>query len=363
MSDFQVNLVEISALTPIEGADKIELATVYGYQSVVQKGMYQVGDKVFYLPEASLLPAKIVEELNMVGKLPGPDKNRIKAIRLRGCLSQGILLPVKDRRLHLDPEYNYAEELGIQKYEPKVPVEMSGEMVYIGDENTISYDIENYKKYPDVIEIGEEVVVTEKIHGTFCMIGYIPNLNNPEVFHDGNLIISSKGLGAKGMVFKKGERNISNVYCKTVLELETLHQSLTTLKILATAYGEPVFILGEVFGRGVQDLHYSNHTPQFRAFDVYVGKRGQGKYLNYAGFVAFCHELKIETVPMLVMGHFDKDMLEYANGYTTLGREHIREGCVIKPLVNRTDSKMHGRVILKHVSENYLLRDGGTEYN
>jgi len=362
MSDFQVNVVEISALTPIEGADKIELATVYSYQSVVQKGSYKVGDKVFYLPEASLLPQNIVEELNMVGKLPGPDKNRIKAIRLRGCLSQGILLPIKDRKLHLDPNYNYVEDLKIQKYEPKVPVSMSGEMVYIGEENTISYDIENYKKYPDVIQIGEEVVVTEKIHGTFCMIGYIPTLNNPEVFHDGNLIISSKGLGAKGMVFKRGEKNISNVYCKTVHELEAIHGSLTTLKILAKAYGEPVFILGEVFGKGVQDLHYSSQTPQFRAFDIYVGRRGQGKFLNYPEFISFCTEAKIEPVPMLVMGHFDKGMLELANGYTTVGREHIREGVVIKPIINRTDSKLFGRVILKHVSTDYLLRDGGSEY-
>ena len=56
MSEFKVPIVEIKNIIPIEGADKIEVAEVLGYQSVVGKGSYKIGDKVFYLPEQSLLP-------------------------------------------------------------------------------------------------------------------------------------------------------------------------------------------------------------------------------------------------------------------------------------------------------------------
>src|SRR5574343_1336201 len=97
--------------------------------------------------------------------------------------------------------------LEIIKYEPEIPTSMAGEVCNIGSENTINYDIENLKKYPDVLVEGEEVVVTEKLHGTFCMIGYVPGLNHPEIMYEGDVFVASKGLGAKGLVFKDNEKN------------------------------------------------------------------------------------------------------------------------------------------------------------
>src|SRR4051812_34923701 len=96
MSDFQVRIVRIRNIEPIPGADNIELAVIGDYRSVIQKGQFNKGDIGVYIPEASVLPDWLVEQLGLIGRLAGPDKNRVKAIKLRGCVSQGILMPIPE---------------------------------------------------------------------------------------------------------------------------------------------------------------------------------------------------------------------------------------------------------------------------
>jgi RNA ligase (TIGR02306 family) len=101
MSSFSVPVIRIRGIEPIANADAIELAVVGDYRSVVRKGQFTAGSLAVYLPEASVLPDSLIEELGLVGKLAGGARNRVKAIRLRGCLSQGILrnqsLPLKGK--------------------------------------------------------------------------------------------------------------------------------------------------------------------------------------------------------------------------------------------------------------------------
>jgi RNA ligase (TIGR02306 family) len=92
MSTFTAPVVRIRAIEAIPGADAIELAVVGDYRSVVRKGQFQPGSVAVYLPESAIVPDALLEQLGLTGKLAGPDKNRVKAIKLRGCLSQGILL-------------------------------------------------------------------------------------------------------------------------------------------------------------------------------------------------------------------------------------------------------------------------------
>ena len=71
-------------------ADALEIAQIEDYMSLVQKGVYHTGDLVVYLPEASVVPQDVIEELGLEGRLAGKTKNRVKAIKLRGVLSQGL---------------------------------------------------------------------------------------------------------------------------------------------------------------------------------------------------------------------------------------------------------------------------------
>jgi RNA ligase (TIGR02306 family) len=124
----------------------------------------------------------------------------------------------------------------------------------------------------------------------------------------------------------------------------------------------PVFLLGEIYGPGIQDLGYGAQNPELRAFDVYLGKPQQGRYLDPEEKAAFLAELGIAQVPVLYEGPWDRATADrLRDGETTLGAGHIREGVVITPMTGRYDDRF-GRVILKHVSDAYLTRKGGTEY-
>ncbi len=359
MSTFRVT-VETLKISPHPNADRLELAQVGDYLSIVPKGHFQDGDLAAYIPEASIVPESILEELGLVGKLAGSQKNRVRAMKLRGILSQGICLAARPEWSQGD---DVAEELGIIKYEPAVPSHMSGELYGAGHDRCIRYDIESFKRYPGVIEEGEQVVMTEKIHGTWCQLGVVPaEMAHPEY---GQLVVASKGLGHKGLAFKPdAEANVHNLYVQMAKQLDFLERF--------SDVSEPLFVLGEIFGAGVQDLHYSESpsgqarsSKHFRVFDVYRGVPGQGEYLGDEQLDAFCALHNFERVPVVWRGPFSKETLrEHTTGRECVSGKalHMREGVVVRTVEERRDDEI-GRVQLKSVSEDYLLRKGGTEYN
>jgi RNA ligase (TIGR02306 family) len=368
MSTFAV-IVEQVLIEEHTNADALEIAHINDYQSIVRKGQFKTGDLVAYIPEQALVPEALLEEMGLSGRLAGKNKNRVKAVKLRGVLSQGIVYPAR-------PEWpegaDVTEVLGITKWEPPVPANLAGEVYSAGLDRTLRYDIENVKKFPRVLEAGEQVVFTEKLHGTWCMIGLVPKTwAHPE---HGRLIVSSKGLASRGLAMKpNSERNKENLYIRVARHLN-MEQRISfafgrNLKDLIEPV--PVFVLGEVFGSGVQDLGYGAKTDKdvnigFRVFDVFVGKPGVGRYLNDKELDEACKRLGLERVPVLYRGPFwHSTMSEYTDGKETVSGKamHIREGIVIRPQLERRHDEI-GRVQLKSVSGTYLTRKGNTtEFN
>jgi len=382
MSSFSVPITKILSITTIEGADSIELATVFGYQSVVRKGQYNVGDRVIYVPEGAIVPECILAQIGLSGKLAGKEKNRVKAIRLRGVISQGILLDFEIANT-LPEGTDLQVELGITKYEPEIPVHMAGEVCNVGTEYTVSYDIENIQRYPDVFEEGEQVIITEKLHGTFCCFAFVPGMDNPELLNGemysdghreitGNIFAFSKGLGSKGQAFKHNEANQNNIYHKTLLKykdrLLEMYADLYEVEERAEPY--TMFVMGEIYGKGIQDLQYSTDTPSFRIFDVRFRAPGEDFYVDaftlFDVWSGFIEEHGLETVPVIYQGTFSKEIVDfYTSGTTMLGGKNIREGIVIKPKFNFGRRRRScNRRILKSVSPDYLTRKGNvTEFN
>lgn len=367
MATFEAKVYKIN-IEEHPNADALEVACIGDYKCIVGKGSYNSGDLAVYIPEAAILPDWVISRLGLEGKLAGKQKNRVKAIKLRGVLSQGLVFPLDKRedgfylvKAHSDKGILVKEGdvvtdvLGITKYEPPIPTHMNGE-VFSAYGKTISYDIENIKKYPDVFKDGEEVIFTEKIHGTWCCFGFHPDVDSP--------IITSKGLSAKGLVFKLNENNLNNLYVKMFNNLNLNNE--TIIERAKKVFGDdtPFYILGEIYGKGVQDLVYDEELS-FRMFDVYVGEPGSGEYLNPHDAAHLADSINIDCVPLLYHGSYSKNAVEfYTNGNEMVsGKEkHIREGIVIKPIRERKHPEL-GRVILKSVSEAYILRKGGTEYN
>lgn len=368
MSTFAVKVVKIKAIEPIENADAIELVVVGDYRSVVKKGQFVAGDLCVYIPEAAIVPDWLLKEIGLEGKLAGSEKNRVKAIKLRGCLSQGIIVPldivtqygIGDRPdvFNIHEGDDVSKLLGITKYEPPIPIHMAGE-VY-NAEIGIKFDIENIKAYPDVFVEGEDVSITEKIHGTFCSVCLLPSNWGSEKHVLNRFVVASKGLAAKGVGFKDNEANKNNVYLRALKKGDIFNK---ILKYYDT-WNFPIFFLGEVYGP-VQDLHYGDDLA-FRVFDICTGLIDELYYMSPTAVAEICYSVGLNMVPILYTGPYSKDIVKkYTSGKETVsGKEtHIREGVVIRPMKERRYPDL-GRVILKSVSPEYLLRKGNvTEFN
>lgn len=364
MSDHKVEVVPIT-VEPHHNADALEIAHVGHYMSIVRKGQFKTGDLVAYIPEQSLLPDILIKELGLEGRLAGKAQNRVKAVRLRGVLSQGLCYPARPGWVEGQV---VTDELGVVKYVPPVPAHLSGEVYAAGQDKCLKYDIENIKRYPHILQEGEEVVMTEKIHGTWCMVGVMPpSMAHPEY---GDLVVSSKGMSAQGLAFKPdAEANATNLYLRAA-RAHGLSEKLRREYAGYLGDGFPVYILGEVYG--IQDLKYgassaSDETLGFRAFDIFVGRPGApgAVYMSEVDLAPNLRWMKVERCPVLYRGPFSWEVLhQHTNGVETVsGKElHTREGVVVRPVIERRHDEI-GRVQLKSVSEKYLLRKGGTEFN
>ncbi|MEV8532493.1 RNA ligase (ATP) [Streptomyces sp. NPDC051211] len=354
MSTLRVT-AEVLTIHEHPNADALELAQVGLYRAVVAKGRHRTGDIALYIPEQAVLPEALIEELGLTGRLAGGDANRVKAVRLRGELSQGLVclpsaLDGTDLELAVKEGTDFAGLLGITKWVPPIPTNMSGE-VESAPELLPWVDIENLQRYPDIFEPGEPVVLTEKLHGTASLVTYLAE--------DGRVLVSSKGFGSRNLVLKEDE---GNLYWRAV----RAHGVPEAAARLAARLGATrVGIFGEVFGAGVQDLAYGSDArttgPGYAVFDVSAEIDGQVRWLDPAALL----DGELPLVPRLYEGPYDLGtVLELATGRETVsGRDlHLREGVVIRPATERYSPVTGGRAIAKAVSPAYLTRKGGTEY-
>ncbi len=349
---------------PHPDADALELAQVGLYRAVVPKGAYRTGDYALYVPEQAILPDSLITELGLTGRLAGSKKNRVRAIRLRGELSQGIVFRAAaaqgiDLAAAHAQDQDFAELLGITKWVPEVPVHMSGQAVSAPD--LLPWvDIEDIKRYPTVFESGEPVVVTEKIHGSACLTTVLVDA--------GETLVTSKGLGDKRLSLVEDERNL---YWRAVQGWNVTQAAVELGRLLGAGQ---VGVFGEVYGKGVQDLSYGasargqGERPGYAVFDVAVEEAaGRIRWLDSDELAELIGKIGVALplVPRIYAGPYDEQsVLDMAKGAEQIsGRgEHIREGVVIRPAQERYSPALGGRAILKAVSEAYLLRQGGTEY-
>lgn len=361
MANFTATVVKIN-VQPHPNADAIELACVGDYFSITKKGYLKTGDLAVYIQEGSLVPEYIQEEVGCLGKLAGKLKNRVKASNIRGILSQGLCYKAK-------PEWvegqDVAEIIGVTKYEAPIPPQFFGEVSNIGNQNTFHFDIENVKRYPDILQVNESVVITEKLHGTFTVIGSIYDEDPIEHLYKGRSFVTSKGFFSKGLVIRDIERNKKNTYYKVARKFN-LYDIVNSL---SDRFKTNVYITGETFG-DIQDLSYGLQKGEFdfRVFSIFKGKKSKGELvtaLNDDELEDILKEFSLKRVPVLYKGPFCKEiMLKYTDGFETYSglNTHIREGVIIEPLIQRYVPEI-GRVVLKSVSANYLNRGNGTEFN
>lgn len=403
MSDFKCSVVKIDNKSNHPNADRLTIYNIGGYTLVSAKlpngqDRYEVGDWVVYIPEGSLVPQWLLKELGLwdddkqKGILGGSKGDRVVPVKLRGVVSEGLMYSCVSEKE--DPDFggswfmcndpdkevrhlyvnglletvqlgqDVSDLLGVQKWVPCVPTKLQGEVFSSTSSKIVKYDIEPIQKYPDVLQEGETVRFTEKLHGTQTRIGFYHTPVDDQAFGaNHNILISSKGLGDKGLYFKNNDVNANNCYITAFkqfdLERKVMNSSLFNNNEIVIVFGETV---------GVQDLKYGLNAGQvgFRMFDVWVGDQKQGKFLDTKQLDQFAAETSIDLVPTLYEGRFSRAAVdEFTRGTTRYGsdRKQIREGIVIRPTVEREHDSL-GRVVLKSVSNDYKFRKGNaTEFN
>lgn len=327
LSEFFVQVVRLGPCEPIEGADSLLLTHVYDYPVVIRKDGLKEGDLAVYIPIDAIVNTGL-PEFAFLGK-----HSRIKAKRLRGVYSQGLLIPAR-------PEFSEGQdvqaELGITKYDPEVELASTGGRAIRGPKlHYPHYSVASIRRYSNVLEEGEEVVLTEKLHGANCRV----------VFTEGQLWVGSR--------HQWKEWSPSCTFWRAVPKFLDTGAYAGSLATILENEAPDLCFYGEAYGQ-VQDLKYGAEKGQsfFRCFDIYDPKKG---WLDYLDYVILCDRLGLARVPVLYQGPWHADLRQMAEGQSTLAN-HVREGFVVRPVRERYSRRLQGRVLLKAVGEGYNTR-------
>lgn len=319
----------VSEINPIQDADMIEVAVVDGWKCVVKKNEFHVGDAVIYCEIDSFLPIR--EEFEFLRKTSykkmGDEEGfRLRTVKLRGQISQGLLLPVSVVKRPVDIGEDVTTELGIQKYEPPIPACLTGEVVgpfpsviQKTDEERVQNLAADYPSFRERL-----FYVTEKLDGT-SFTG----------FYD-------REFGVCGRNWQYAESD-GNSYWQIANRLE-LPQKLAGL-------GRRLAIQGELIGPGIQSNRYKLKEQQLYVFNVF--DLDQIAYLEKSEVGELCERLGLQTVPFIeertVPESIDQ-ILALAEGKSQLNGTTEREGLVW----------VHGsgrdRISFKTISNRFLAK-------
>lgn len=334
----------IDALNPIEGADAIECATVGGWKVVAQKGLYNVGDLAVYFEIDSWIPHELAPFLSK-GKEPrefeGVKGERLRTIKLKKQISQGLLMPLSDELIqdshgmnrvdlpYIEEGADFTEFLGILKWEKPINAQLAG--ICKGNfptaiPKTDQERVQNLKKEVEQASAaGQLFEVTEKLEGS-SMTCYLI---------DGVFGVCSRNLDLK--------ETAENAFWKTARE-EGIEEKMRS------AVGDNIAVQGELIGPGIQGNIYKLSKPEFHVFDIY--DIDAGAYLRPEFRRALVARMGLTHVPVIsttcqVTGTVD-ELLLWAEGESVLNDKQEREGIVFKCL--------DGGMSFKAISNAYLIK-------
>lgn len=362
MSTFAVTIEKIESVNLHPNADRLDLVRLDGkdYEFVTQKGLYQPGETVVYFPVDSLLPEWIVERMELQGKLSHGTihangapriQNRVRTVKLRGQISQGlvssltILSTVATEEVIRDVVIgqDVTELLGVTKFEPPVVSSKEGNLLPMPELVSV-YDIEGAQNFVEIAQslMNELVLITEKIEGSHWSVTR---------YADGRIAVAQRHHEIAEV--EGGTHTWWNAYRNgdfgTILE--RIWGDLELLKYEVKA----LTLRGEIIGAGIQGDYYGVGKHQVLIFEIEIN----GTPVDASMFLLLRGLHNIPTVPILSQDVTLSDWLagrsikEASNGDSLFNVKKLREGIVIKPLVERTDEKI-GRVFLKQRSPVYL---------
>jgi len=327
------SVVKIADIQPIPGADAIVVATVKGWKVVVKVNEYKVGDLAVYYEIDSFLPIRPQFEFlrkSSYKRIGSSEGFRLKTIRLRGQISQGLLTPIPEGISNPKEGDDLTEALDIVKYEPPIPAQLAGKIKgtfpsFIPKTDEIR--IQNFESEVGFSPVGERAYVTEKLDGTSFTCYF-----NNGVF------------GVCGRNWELTETSDNSLWRMA---------NLLQLKEKMTKHGKNIALQGELIGAGINGNLYGLSDHKLYFFTGYDIDKGRRMFFDELEWVLF--GLDLQMVPVLEKYGFVIPnennivdyMLKYAEGKSVLNMEVDREGVVVRGLEREFS--------FKAISNTYLL--------
>ncbi len=359
------SIQKIDDIKPIEGADRIEVAKIGGWQIIVKKNEFKIGDLCVYCEIDSLLPEKPEFEFLKSKHF------RIKTMKMKGVISQGIIFTLDilgetHDINYINSIYKYPEQvdlnkfigqdvtelLGIKKYEPPISPQLMGmskgnfpiHIIPKTDEQRLQSAMSLLNEMKDKM-----CYITLKEDGTsFTAYHIVESDMTPEVMG----LIQRVGVCSRNIGFKSED---TSLYTKISKQYDIENK----LKYFYLKHDRNIAIQGEITGDGIQKnpLGLPRNTNQLHLFNIYdIDKH---KYLDYNEFIRISSILKIPTVETIYTGVFNftlEQLLDMAKGKYT-GTQNNREGIVIRPAEETFSEKLQGRLSFKVINNDYLLKE------
>lgn len=318
----------VDSILPIPDADAIECAVIGGWKVVTKKGEFKAGDLAIYCEIDSWIPHELAPFLSKgePKEYNGVKGERLRTVRLRKQLSQGLLLPYSVVGTLWGEDDDVSELLNIQKWEAPANPQLAGQVK--GNfpsviRKTDQERVQNIKR--DLKErAGQLFEITEKKEGS-SMTCY--------------LIDGEFGVCSRNMDLKRDE---TNTFWKVAIELD--------IETKMRGHGlDNSAVQGELIGPGIQGNIYDLNNHTFMAFDIFDIETGE--YVLPVARRELLREIGIPQVPLLGYLPLVDDMdylLGYAEGKSLLNPKQEREGVVHKAVESQFTFKV--------ISNKYLLK-------
>jgi RNA ligase (TIGR02306 family) len=354
-------IAKITRLNSIGGADKIEVAQLNGWNSIVQKNIHKEGDLVLCITTDAVIPQDLCDKWGVTSYLR--KGNRVRTVKLKGVYSECILIPLFDlpfiSTIKYKEDEDLMEKLGIYKYEPPIVITQDSkgkQHKYHQNPNFhIYYKFPNHKNVPNMFNEDDEVIVTRKIHGTNARYGIVKK-SKLNIWDRVKKLFGNKYAEYE---FVYGSHNVekgsdtqgfySTDVWKEIADKYDIKNKLWDLFKSDNTIIDNLIIYGEIYGEGIQGEKYSYglKSKEFVGFDIEI----DGNYITTFYNDVYFDTLHLKQVPKLYKGNYDYDKI--FNAFVKdnfIGDTKIpHEGVVVKS----TDGNRHK--IAKIINPDYLI--------
>lgn len=338
-------VARINEIKPIEGADKIELAVVGGWNCIIQKGQYGEGGLVVVATTDAIIPQELSDAMNVTNYLR--KGQRVRTVKLRGVYSECLIIPFmycKNAAKLTNTKWNEGEDmmenLNIFKYEPpavQIQLASGRKLKYHQNPNFgIYYKFPNLKNVRGMFNEFDEVEVTRKIHGTNARYGIVKKSklsiwDKVKRFFGDKWVDYEYVYGSHNVEKGSDSQGFYNTdVWKTIAEKYHIREQLWNLfKSLQDIYetGSGIVIYGEIYGPGIQkNYDYGLKEIEYAGFDMTINN----EYTPCSTSFMYHDMLGLKYVPVLDVASWSQELQERYMFDKIEGTKVPHEGVVIK---------------------------------